>query len=62
MMNRLFRDMSIYVAAYMDDVVMFSRTWEEHLHHLDETMSRLTQAGLTVKICKCQLQGIGACI
>lgn len=55
MMNSLFGDVTDHVAAYIDDLVIFSRTFEEHLVHLQETLDRLRKAGLTVKARKCQL-------
>ncbi len=54
-MNSIFGDAPDHVAAYLDDVVVFSSTWEEHLQHLDDALSRLQEAGLTVKAKKCQL-------
>ena len=50
----LFGDVSMYVVAYMDDLVVFSMIWEDHLCYLDETLSRLTQADLSLKISKYQ--------
>ncbi len=35
-----------FVAAYLDDILVFSRTLEEHLLHLNQVIDRLTQAGL----------------
>ncbi len=54
-MNSIFGDVPDHVAAYLDDVVVFSDSWEAHLAHLDDTLNRLHQAGLTVKAKKCQL-------
>ena len=39
--------------AYIDDVFVFSNTWQEHLTHLDDTLSKLERAGLKLKISKC---------
>lgn len=55
LMNSLFNDVADHVAAYIDDVVIFSRTWEEHLAHIKETLQRIREAGLTVKAKKCQM-------
>lgn len=38
---------------YLDDVIIFSDTYEEHLQHLKEVSARLRQAGLTCKLSKC---------
>ncbi|KAL5496439.1 hypothetical protein EMCRGX_G012722 [Ephydatia muelleri] len=40
--------------AYLDDVVIISETWEEHLKHLTDILERIRKAGLTVKLGKCQ--------
>ena len=37
-----------YLFNYLDDVVIYSETFEDHLDHLKEVFSRLRQAGLTV--------------
>lgn len=43
-----------FSAAYIDDVIIYSRTWTEHLDHLQAVFQRLRQAGLTLKQEKCQ--------
>ena len=43
-----------FAAAYLDDIIVYSTTWEDHLHHLDIVLTRLKNAGLTVKESKCQ--------
>ena len=44
-------------AAYIDDVFVFARSWEEHLHALDATLGRLKEAGLKCKLSKCTFGG-----
>ncbi len=61
LMNSIFGDAPDHVAAYLDDVVVFSSTWEDHLQHLDDALSRLQKAGLAVKAKKCQL-GMKECV
>ena len=39
-------------SVYMDDLVMFSQTEEEHLEHLAEMLWLLDEAGLQMKIKK----------
>ena len=39
--------------VYIDDVLVCSNTFEEHLTHLKEVLSRLQQAGLRLKAKKC---------
>jgi len=38
---------------YMDDLVIFSNTWDEHLQHIEQTLHTLERAGLTANPSKC---------
>lgn len=38
----------------MDDLVIFSMTWPDHLFHLEQVLVRLKDAGLTARLQKCQ--------
>ncbi|MGH0171331.1 UNVERIFIED_CONTAM: hypothetical protein FKN15_060984 [Acipenser sinensis] len=42
-----------YAAAYIDDVVIFSSTWKEHIIRLSAVLQSLRGAGLTAKLGKC---------
>lgn len=42
------------VRAYIDDLVIFSSTWEEHIRDLETLMSRLREARLTINLKKCE--------
>ena len=42
-----------FVSVYLDDVIIFSETLEDHLGHLKQVMERLRQAGLKLKPSKC---------
>lgn len=44
-----------YAAAYIDDIIIFSQTWEEHLDHLGKVLAEIKRAGLTVNPEKCRL-------
>jgi hypothetical protein len=39
--------------VYMDDVLIFSKTFEDHLRDIDEVLARFTFAGLKLKPTKC---------
>lgn len=39
--------------VYVDDILVFSSSFEQHLQHLDQIFSRLSSAGLTLKPTKC---------
>ena len=38
---------------YVDDILVFSNSFQEHLQYLGQIFSRLTSAGLTLKPSKC---------
>ena len=40
---------------YLDDIIVFSRTPEEHLHRLKAVLNKLEAAGLKLKPSKCDL-------
>ena len=42
------------VFCYLDDLLIFSKTQEEHLQILDELFSKLSKAGLSISLKKCQ--------
>ena len=39
--------------AYLDDIINFCNTWEEHLKHLQLVFDRVREAGLTLNLKKC---------
>src|ERR1700690_1505176 len=43
-----------YAGAYVDDVAVYSLAWNNHLSHLDRTLTAFEQAGMTLKLNKCQ--------
>ena len=51
--NLLHRDKQ-FSQVYIDDIAIFSATWEEHCQHIDVVLGRLKEAGLTAKVAKCQ--------
>ena len=53
MMDIILRGTEEFAAALLDDVIIFSETWEEHIKHLDQIFSILKEAGLTAKPRKC---------
>ena len=43
-----------FVSVYLDDVLTFSETLDEHLEHLQLVISRVERAGMKLKPSKCQ--------
>ena len=54
MINHVLRDCWSFARAYIDDIVVFSGSWEEHLTHLHKVLHCLEVANLTIKMSKCQ--------
>ena len=54
LMNEVVRDIESFAQAYLDDLVVFSDTWTEHLSHLQTVLEKLQEFGLTAKKAKCQ--------
>lgn len=52
-MEMIFMDMRDFVAIYVDDIIVFSRSVEEHVGHLDRVIRRLTSYHLRLKPEKC---------
>lgn len=48
MMDKFLWDVPSFAAAYLDDVVIRSTTWEEHLEHVCSVLQKLPSAELTV--------------
>lgn len=53
LMDRVLAGCDQYAAAYLDDVVVYSGSWQEHLRHLTDILKRLQEAGLTINTTKC---------
>ena len=40
--------------VYIDDIAVFSSSWDEHCEHIARVLDRLRKAGLTANVSKCQ--------
>lgn len=54
LMDQVLRGLD-FAAAYLDDVVVFSQTWEDHVGHLETVLQLIKVAGLTINPNKCKL-------
>ena len=43
----------LFTLVYIDDIVVFSKSWEEHLNHLDLVLGAIAKAGVTLSPTKC---------
>ena len=43
-----------YLSVFFDDILIYSKTWEEHLRPLDEVLGILKEQSLYAKISKCE--------
>lgn len=55
MMDQILRGTEKFAAAYLDDIIIYSQTWQEHLDHLKDVLLRIKNAGLTIRPDKCTL-------
>ena len=43
-----------FVIAYLDDILIFSGTWDEHVRHVKKVLDTLQRENLYVKLSKCE--------
>ncbi len=53
-MELVLKNCSSFASVYIDDVLVYSKDWEEHLQHLRLVLEALRKSGLTAKPSKCQ--------
>jgi hypothetical protein len=54
-MNHIFRDqLRKSVLVFFYDILVYSKTWKEHMRHLDEVLSIMEAQSLYAKESKCE--------
>ena len=53
LISMVLQDCRDFAMAYLDDIIIFSRTLEEHLKHIEIIFQKLKAAGLKLKESKC---------
>ena len=54
LMDTVLQGFDSFSAAYLDDVIIYSNSWSDHLSYLQQVFDRIRKAKLTVKQRKCQ--------
>ena len=52
--NKAIGQCSDFATSYLDDIIVFSRTVEDHLKHLKQVFAALQKANLKMKASKCE--------
>lgn len=55
LMHEVLKGAESFAVPYLDDIAVFSSTWQQHLEHLQQVFLRIHEAGLTLKLAKCRL-------
>src|SRR6218665_3960856 len=53
LVRKLFEGLDDFCAAYLDDIIIFSTSWELHLEHLAVVLEMIANAHLTLNRRKC---------
>uniref|UniRef100_A0A1X7U9C3 Reverse transcriptase domain-containing protein n=1 Tax=Amphimedon queenslandica TaxID=400682 RepID=A0A1X7U9C3_AMPQE len=53
MMDEILRGTETFAGVYLDDIVIHTSKWRDHLKQLTDVLKRLDDAGLTIKLKKC---------
>ena len=54
LMSVVLQDLGKFAMAYLDDIIIFSPSMEEHIKHIHLVLDRLRQYQLKLKISKCK--------
>ncbi|KAJ1100036.1 hypothetical protein NDU88_005125 [Pleurodeles waltl] len=55
LVNQVLAGLESFSAAYLDDIAVFSSSWQDHLVHLNKVLQSLQAAALSIKASKCQI-------
>ncbi|KAJ1110071.1 hypothetical protein NDU88_007426 [Pleurodeles waltl] len=55
LVNTVLQGLESFSAAYLDDIAVFSSTWDDNLVHLGNVLEVLQKGGLTINASKCQI-------
>ncbi|KAI4883507.1 hypothetical protein NFI96_029468 [Prochilodus magdalenae] len=55
LMDQVLTGLNTFAAAYLDDIIVYSSSWEDHVRHLGQVFERILSAGLTINPSKCAI-------
>ncbi|MBW0483405.1 hypothetical protein O181_023120 [Austropuccinia psidii MF-1] len=54
MMDTIFQEiLECWMVVYIDDIIMYSETWEDHVQYIDRVLSKCTHINLKIPLKKC---------
>src|SRR5581483_9694113 len=54
-MNKTFREyIDKFIAIYLDDIIIFSKTFQEHIQHVETVLKKLNEVNMMLKLKKCK--------
>ena len=53
LMSAVLTSLNGFAFTYLNNVLIFSETYDDHLHHLNIVFERFQKAGLKIKLSKC---------
>ena len=60
--NDTLRDyLNIFCTVYIDDILIYSNSWEEHITHVKKVLEHLQIASLQINISKCEFNVTEVC-
>src|SRR2546430_17009053 len=55
MMNKILREwLREFVVVYIDDIMIYSKTFKEHLEQVEKVLKKLKEVNLMLKLKKCR--------
>ena len=55
LMNKILKGAETYANAYIDDIIVYSTTFDDHIKHLTDVFQRIREAGMTARPKKCSV-------
>lgn len=52
LVDKVLRRADGYATAHIDDIVVFSENWEDHIQHRSDVFQRIHKARLVINVCK----------